>query len=231
MSVSLSVTASPERLPLDRICDVELGLTLTNTGTKSVEIVPKAAKLAAIASFAGIGITWSFELLPEGGGASLPVIELRRWYGPPGNPPSPAYAKKDSVTIKPGAQHVEPMVACWIPNDRLAPEHLSPATIDPEGMDNIGPRAWTPPAGTSIPAPLHESFPLAQASVLVLQVNASFIKPAMKKLPDFLRGHVVAFVPGAGTYQMQVGYSQNSWMGVGETLLVRAAPVPLRVGA
>src|SRR5438552_501236 len=102
MSLSMSVTVSPDRLPLDRICDVEVALTLTNTGNSPIEIFPQAAKLAAVASFAGIGITWSFELNPEGGTTSLPVIELRRWYGPPGNPPSPAYAKKGSVTIKPG---------------------------------------------------------------------------------------------------------------------------------
>ncbi len=229
-ALSLRASIVPDRLPIDRICDVDLQLALCNEGKETIEIYPNAAKLAAIASFAGIGISWSLVLTPEHGEPPLPLLELRRWYGPPGNPPSPASAKQHAVSLGPGAQHVERQLACWIPNARLAPEHLRPEVLDPDGMDNIAARSWTPPPGYDAPPPLHERFPLARASVLVLGANAASIGAAMREQTDFLRGHVVAFVPAAGTYELRVGYVQNSWMGLGKTFQVLAAPVRLDVG-
>ena len=226
----LRASTFPDRLPLDRTCDVDLQFTLCNQGRKAIEIYPKAAKLAALASFAGVGISWSLALIPENSDVPLPLLELRRWYGPPGNPPSPAYAKQLGVSLGPGAQHVERQLACWIPNARLAPEHLAPAVLDPQGMDNIAARSWTPPPGHPVPPPLQDHFPLAQASVLVLGSNAASVEAAMRQQTDFLRGHVVAFIPAAGAYDLHVGYAQNSWMGLGKTFQVRASPVRLRVG-
>lgn len=228
--VSLRVSAAPDRLPLDRICDIDLQLTLCNEGTEKVEIYPKAAKLDAVASSAGIGISWTLALIPQTSNDPVPLLELRHWYGPPGNPPAPSYAKSLATTLAPGEQHVHRQLACWIPNARLAPEHLSPAVLDPQGMDNIATRSWTPPAGYKLPPPLQDHFPLAQASVLVLGANAAALESAMREEADFLRGHVVAFVPAAGTYHLHVGYAQSSWMGLGKTFQVRAAPVRLDIG-
>src|SRR6185295_13705542 len=98
--------------------EVELVFTLSNQGREAIEIYPQAAKLAALASYAGIGISWSIALTPENSETPLPLVELRRWYGPPGNPPSPEYAKKLSVSLRAGGEHVERQVACWIPNAR-----------------------------------------------------------------------------------------------------------------
>ena len=228
--LALRVTSTVDQLPLDRTCDLELELVLTNRGRKAIEIYPNAAKLAAIASYAGIGITWAIALIPAGSETPLPLLELRRWYGPPGNPPSPAYAKQQAVSLAAGEEHVAHLVACWIPNAHLSPDHLAPAVLDPEGMDNVAPRSWTPPPGYPMPPPLVESFPLAQASVLVFNATAPAIEAAMRDKPDFLRGHVVAFVPGAGAYELHAGYQQSSWMGLGSTFDVRATPLRLVVG-
>lgn len=229
--LALRVRSSVEQLPLDRICEVDLELMLRNDGRGAIEIFPKAAKLAAIASFAGIGFTWSLAIVPDGSETAVPLLELRRWYGPPGNPPAPSYAKQFLVSLDPGAEHVEHLGACWIPNARLAPEQLSPSVLDPQGMDNVATRSWTPPPGYPMPPPLVETFALARASVLVFGARAAAIETAMRDQPDFLRGHVVAFVPGAGAYDLRVGYAQNSWMGLGKTLEARAAPTRLIVGA
>jgi hypothetical protein len=228
--VSLRARVVPDRLPLDAICDVALRLVLRNEGSKTIEIYPQAAKLDAISTFAGIGMSWGIALLPENGTEPLPLQELRRYYGPPGNPPSPAHAKTLGVSLAQGEEHVVDQFACWIPNARLLPEHLSPAVLDPEGMEGIGPRSWTPSPGDKVPPPLRDSFPLAKASVLVFGAPAAAMEAAMREQHDFLRGRVVAFVPAAGTYELHVGYSQSSWMGLGETFNVKAAPVRLRVG-
>jgi hypothetical protein len=230
-SLLLRASAVPDRLPIDRICDVDLQLALCNQGREAIEIYPGAAKLAAIASFAGMGFTWSLALIPQNGDAALPLLELRRWYGPPGNPPSPAYAKQLGVTLAPGAEHVERQLACWIPNARFAPEHLAPAVLDPQGMDNIAARSWTPPPGYPVPPPLQDRFPLARASVLVFGASAVSLEAAMREQADFLRGHVVAFVPDAGTYDLHVEYAQSSWMGLGKSFQVRATPVRLHAEA
>jgi hypothetical protein len=222
VSLSLHVTITPDVLPSDTACDVELRLALRNDGRKTIAVSPSAAKLAAIASFAGMGITWSIGFTLDG--AAVPMQELRTYYGPPGNPPSPAWAKQQAVEIEAGAEHATQMIASWIPNSVLEPRHLVPAMLDPERMDNI--------AGPSIHAghtALAERIPLARASVLVFGPPWAMLAPTMTK-DDFLRGKVVAFFTQPGAYELRAQYAQMSWMDVGERLRVDAAPVAVRVG-
>jgi len=222
MSVSLHTRVTPDALPLDTACDVCVRLALRNDDTQQVTVYPGAAKISSVISYAGVGITWGLAFV-DSAGVSLPLQELRRWYGPPGNPPGPGFAKEAGVTLARGDEHVIDLLACWIPNALLEPRHLSPTALDPEGMDNIA-----GPSRSPIPA-LVERFPLAQASVVVFGAPWSRLGPARTE-DDFLRGHVVAFVPEPGTYALHAQYVQSSWMGVGTPLHADAAPVRVSVG-
>ncbi len=221
MPVSLAVEPAPAVLPADAPCDLALRLVVRNDGTAPVEIYPEVAKLSAISSYAGAGITWHVELADAGG--AVPIQELRRWYGPPGNPPGPGIPKQYVVTLAPGAEHVAHLAACWIPNAILEPRHLDVRALDPEGMDNIA----GPSRIAGHPA-LAERIAVAGASVLVLQATWSALDAARAK-DDFLRGHVVAFVSRPGVYELRIGYSQHSWMGLGAQLAAHGA-ANLRIG-
>ena len=223
MTLSLHATIDPSAWPADAACEVAIRLALRNDGKKKLAVSPTVAKLAAISSFAGMGITWSIGFVIDGD--AVPMQELRSWYGPPGNPPSPAWAKQQAVELAPGAEHVTQMIGSWIPNARLEPRHLVPATLDPEGMDNVA----APSRHEGQPPPLAQRIPLAQASVLVFGAPWSALEKTMTK-DDFLRGKVVAFFTKPGAYQLRAQYAQMSWLDVGEKLRVEAAPVALRVG-
>jgi len=222
MTVSLHATLSTDRLSASESADFQLRLSLRNDGDKPTKVYPSAAKLAAIASYAGVGISWGVQLSDDAG-AQIPISELRTWYGPPGNPPSPQWAENSAITLAPGKTHELAIPMAWIPNAKLKPRQIDPAVIDPEGMDAIA----GPHKGTPWPVPVAERIPLAQASVLVVGTPLGAI--ALDK-EDCLRGKVVAFVVKPGEYKLQAFYSQHSFMGVGEQLGATAAPIALHVG-
>jgi hypothetical protein len=221
MTVSLHAALSLDRWSSTEAADLQLRLTLRNDGTAAAKVYPTAAKLAAIASYAGIGISWGVQL-QDVAGAQIPIRELRTWYGPPGNPPSPQWAESSAVKLAPGAKHELAIPMAWIPNAKLKPRQLDPTVIDPEGMDSIA----GPHKGPQWPIPISEQIPLATASVLV--VGSPLGAVALDK-EDSLRGKVVAFVVSPGDYTLQAFYSQHSFMGVGEQLSATAAPIALRV--
>jgi len=169
-------------------------MTLRNAGTAAIALATDVAKLDAIASYAGVGITWGLEI------PGVKICELRRWYGPPGNPPAPSVITKAARKLKPGADEVVEFPCAWLPNRVLEPRHL--ANLDPEGMDRLG--------------------DVSGASVLVFMARG-----LDRKADDFLRGHVVAFFPAPGTYELRASYTQAPWQGVGEQH--RAVAPPLTV--
>lgn len=171
-------------------------MTLRNTGSAPISLATGAAKLDAVASFAGVGITWGIEI------PGVKLCELRRWYGPPGNPPAPSVITKASKKLAPGADEIVEMRAAWLPNSALEPRHLR--NLDPEGMDRLG--------------------DVSGASVLVFSPL-----PIDRTADDFLRGHVVAFFPGSGTYELRASYTQAPWQGVGEQHRAVAPPITLTV--
>lgn len=193
--LELTAELDPARLP-QAPCDVRLRLVLRNAGSAPISLATDMAKLAAVASYAGVGITWGLDI------AGVKIRELRSWYGPPGNPPAPSAITKAARTLAPGASETVEMPAAWIPNRVLEPRHL--ANLDPQGMDNLG--------------------DVSGASVLVL-----FPRGLDRKADDFLRGHVVAFFPGPGTYELRASYAQAPWMGVGERHRAESPPVVITV--
>ncbi len=209
-TLSLHATLTPDVWPGDAACDVVVRLVLRNEGGTRAAASPALAKLGAIASYAGIGITWNIGFVSDA--AQVPLQELRRWHGPPGNPPSPEWARQQSVEIEPGAEHVTELMACWIPNRVLEPRHLSTAALDPEGMDQVD--------------ALASRIPLATASVLVFGMRSAELATTAD---DVLRGHVVAFFTQPGTYEVHAQYAQMSWMGVGDKFQISAAPVSIHV--
>jgi hypothetical protein len=162
--------------------------------------------------------------LVDDAGVAVHIQELRRWYGPPGNPPAPSYAKEQSITIKPKAEHVVDLGGCWIPNALLEPRHLDPTALDPQGMDNVA-----SPSRFAGAVPLADQIDLPRASVLVLSGRWAQLDTA-RSAADFLRGHVVGFVTRAGTYELRVQYVQESWLDIGQRLRLDAKPVIVRIG-
>ena len=223
MSLSLHVAVSPDRWPASAAQNVSIRAALRNDGKQDETIVPQMAKLAPIGSFAGVGVTWNVTLVDEAG-APVHIQELRRWYGPPGNPPAPSYVKQNAVTIAPGKEHVVDLGGCWIPNPQLEPRHLDPAQLDPEGMDNVA-----GPARFAGAVPLSERIDLAKASVFVLMAPWDQLAKA-RSASDFLRGHVVGFVTHPGAYQLRVQYAQESWMDIGQRVRVEAPPIAVHIG-
>jgi len=191
--LELTAELLPARLPATR-CDVTLRLVLHNASSAPISLATDVAKLAAVASYAGVGITWGIDI------AGVKLRELRSWYGPPGNPPAPSVITQASRTLAPGASKTVEMQAAWLPNSVLEPRHL--ANLDPQGMDGLG--------------------DVSGASVLVF-----FPRGLDLEADDFLRGHVVAFFPGSGSYELRASYTQAPWMGVGEQHHAVAAPITL----
>ena len=216
MGLRLQLDVSPDRLRLDTASDLELRLRLTTDAR--VTIYPAAAKLEAIVSYAGVGITWGVSLAgPDG---AVPIKELRTWYGPPGNPPAPSWVKRDAIELRPGVEHVITLPACWIPNAEIDPASLDPKLLDPQGMDNI-----SGPGFVGHP-PLVELVALARCSVIAFAPLGQLDRSKV----DFLRGRVVAFVPAAGSYELTAAYQQFSFMGVGENVQAIAPAVPIVIG-
>ena len=207
MTLTLHPALSREQLPIDKACDLDVKLVLRNDGKEAITIYPNAAKLSAIVSYAGIGISWMIELA-DTSGTRVPFHELRTWYGPPGNPPAPSWANEHAVKLAPGKEHASSVGLCWIPSVLLEPRHIDPKTIDPENMDRVVP-----------PGP--------DASVLV--VNAR-VETLNRKKADFLRGHVVAFVPQPGEYALRFAYSQSTWGNNVGNLASNVAPVKFEIG-
>lgn len=193
MALTLAASATPDRVAQG---DVVIRLVLRNTGGAPIAIAPAVAKLAAVASFAGVGITWELAL------GDARITELRRWYGPPGNPPAPSFIKQYEVTLAPGAEHVTELAACWIPH--LEPRQRAQTTLDPQGIDGLG--------------------PIGDVGVLVIGATSAQLD---RTGDDFLRGHVVAFVGEGGRRELRVSYVQRPWLKVGEQHEAVAAPVAI----
>jgi hypothetical protein len=203
VTLSLRASIDPVVFP-NTPCDVRVQLALVNDGSAAFTVSPSVAKLAAIASYAGIGVTWNLAFAR--GDAAVPLQELRTWYGPPGNPPAPSVMQQYATTIAPWSEHAVELLAAWIPNAALEPRHLAPNALDPEGMDHVaGPARFQ--AGVPV---LEERIPLARASVLVFGSTWTKLSAARTK-DDFLRGHVVAFFTEPGEYTLTVAYSEAPW--------------------
>lgn len=193
--LELSAELTPARLPATP-CDVSLRFVLRNSSSAPISLATDLAKLAAVASYAGVGIAWGIDI------AGVKICEVRTWYGPPGNPPPPSVITSASKQLAPGGERAFVIPAAWIPNSALEPRHL--ANLDPQGMDRLG--------------------DVSAASVLVF-----YPRGLDRKADDFLRGHVVAFFPGPGTYELRASYTQAPWQGVGEQHQAVAPPITVTV--
>ena len=193
--LELSAALTPARLP-QTPCDVTLRMELRNAGRTPISLATDLAKLDAVASYAGAGVTWGIEI------SRVKICELRTWYGPPGNPPAPSAIAKLARPLAPAASKVVELPAAWIPASELEPRHL--ANLDPQGMDGLG--------------------DVSGSSVLVFHA-----RKLDRKADDFLRGHVVAFFPGPGTYELRVSYAQGTWFGMGERHRAAAPPIDVLV--
>ena len=210
--IALSASVEPAVWPAGELADVTVRLVLVNEGGKAAAVYPAAAKLADVASMAGVGIVWQLRFV--GAGGPVPQTELRQWHGPPGNPPSPRGVKDSTeLILKPSASTEVVLPACWIPNARLTPAQLDPATLDPAGMDGVA------------------RLSVAGASALVFGQRRAQVEPMLAR-PDVLRAgfsNVVAFFPGPGEYRLDAAYLQQSWMDLGEKLTAAAPAAPFRV--
>jgi hypothetical protein len=219
VTLALDVAIEPARLDAEP-ANVTVRLVLRNAGSSNVTIHPSVAQPSGISSYAGIGITWVMSFYA--GGERQPMQELRRWYGPPGNPPGPGALTHAGVTLAPTATHETLFAAVWIPNARLEARHLAPAAIDPQGMDNIA----APSRIAGHPA-LAERIDLPRASVLVFGATWEKLSPEMAK-DDFLRGHLVAFM-SAGEYTLRASYIEAPFFG-GTKVHSNEGAASLRVG-
>jgi hypothetical protein len=102
--------------------------------------------------------------------------------------------------------------------------------LDPDGMDNIGPRKFDLTAGQESAPPLSSLMPLTKASILVLGRRCGDMKQDLGKKRALLRGAVVGVFPAPGAYILEATYLQDSWMQIGEKLSVPTAPVSISVG-
>src|SRR5438067_228205 len=95
--IVLSAHAEPAAWPVDALCDVVFRLVLTNEGDREVAVYPLAARLSDMITSAGVGISWQLRF--SGPNGPVPQQELRTYFGPPGNPPSPS-AVKSSTEVR-----------------------------------------------------------------------------------------------------------------------------------
>jgi hypothetical protein len=188
--------------------DLALELRFTQQAQAAVTIYPDAAQLAQRSGWGGP--TFEVRLVPEAGGPAVPLVELRTWYGPPGQPPTAAYFAPHRRKVKPGRTEQHVLRACWLPGGTLLPGQLEARVLDPQGMDGLE-ASW-----------------LGGASVLVLGRRCAELEPR-RRAPDLLRGHVIALVPTGGRYGVSVVYAQQQWGAFKPTnpLRLQSAPVSL----
>jgi hypothetical protein len=181
----LDLAIEPGRWPDGELLDVRLVATFENRSAGALELYPDVARFSVESGWGSP--TWHLE------GPTAKLRELRHQYGPPGMPPTGAYYAPHRKRLKPGRREKHVVAACFIPASRLRPEHLSPATLDPEGMDG-----WAaPPPGTS---------------VLVLGRSRAELLAEQSRRPDFLRPSVLMLI-GPGSLDLRLRYDQRPWTG------------------
>jgi hypothetical protein len=181
--LQLAVAIEPDRLSGGDLLDVHLVVTFENRSPKPLELYPDVARFSVESGWGGP--SWHLEA------PGAKVLELRNHYGPPGMPPTASYYKPHRKRLAPRRQVSHVIAACFIPASRLGPEHLSPAALDPEGMDG-----WVAPSpGTS---------------VLVLRRSRVDLSPLLSRRPDFLRPSVLMLLR-PGSLVLRVRYDQRSW--------------------
>jgi hypothetical protein len=204
---SLAMTAAfePDRLPPDELVDVRLIVTFTNPGPEAVTLYAGAAMFSVQGGWGSP--TW--DLRTEAAPAQT-LLELRTWYGPPGDPPTQDYYVRHRKWLAAGESHTAIERGCFIPARRLSAEHLSPQSLDPDQMDGF----MAPPPGTS---------------VLAFGIDRDWALTEMKKRADFLRPGLLLFLP-PGDMPFRLRYRQRPWTGFEpETIIDTEARCLLRL--
>ncbi|MEW6516645.1 MAG: hypothetical protein AB1439_07080 [candidate division FCPU426 bacterium] len=213
MNLQLEAEVEPAVWPANKMRDITIRLRMTNNSPLPVTIYPAYTALAWKVSVASMGMTWDLKFKPEEPGLSASGHELRTYYGPPGEPVSELAVRKAGKVLKPGAEHVTTLQACWIPHALLQTEHLSMQTLDPEGLDNL----------RSIPQ-------FDKCSVLVFGASSAWIKDHSKS-KEMLRGFMVVFFSGPGRYTLRASYHQTPVMcKIVEELKAEATGVEVEAG-
>ncbi len=184
--MELELTLTPASLPKDALAEVTLALTFRHGGLLSKSLYVDQAQLAPASGWAGPW--WDVLLLQDGVERPERLREVRTWYGPPGMLPTDEAFKP--VKLERGKPLRRELRACWVPAARLAPEHVSVETLDPEGMDGF----------SSL------GFELRGAGVLALGRTRADVEQAMRARKDFLRPGKVLFLPAQGRCALRVGY-------------------------
>ena len=216
MKPTLMATVTPRQWSAEQMQDVTFRFEIHNSGSSALEIFPKTIALKWLMSQAGLGMEWDLAFAGMEPGARSHGVELRTYYGPPGEPVNATWLESTRLRLEPGAKWNTTLTACWIPRRLLVPASLDPATLDPKGYDNIE----------------AARIDLTQASVLVFGSTCESMRAAMAAGPEFLRGHVVVFFDRAGQYALQATYRQQPILyPFVQTLTIEAAPITLDVGA
>ena len=189
--LQLKVEMSPKAFSPSALTDVALALTLVNTGTAPLDVFPRAAELSARSGW--VGPFWTLDLLRNGVIQHDAVREVRRWYGPPEEPPDRSHWDNAKVLLQSGGSTGHVLKACFVPRDMLDGDHLDPETLDPEGHDGIAERGLN----------------FVGSHVLVLERSCGEVAAERRKRADFLRPGVNVFVLGNGRYELQLGYVQG----------------------
>ncbi|WP_061249829.1 hypothetical protein [Leptospira alstonii] len=182
----LSFQSSGNNFPASEIIDLEFKIRFENRTDEPIEIYPK---IAAFPKTIGWGCP-NFEMEIE----DAKTQELRSYYGPPAQPPTQNYYKKNLNLLLSGEFFERTVSACWIPNSKIPKRSLSKELLDPEGYDGID-----------------ESL-FKKSSMLVLNRNRSEIVSELKLREDFLRPNHLILFPGSGEYKFFLTYYQNSWV-------------------
>lgn len=231
MKLSLHATIEPNQWPMDRMQNVLIRLDLRNDGETAIPVYPRVVSLHGLVSTASMGVEWDLVFRPEGKGGQPKIVELRTYYGPPGEPVDEKWMRKTALILKSGESWKSEIHACWVPNALLKPAHLDPTTLDPNGYDNINPQPANPAAGgLGRPPRLAEVIPLARASVLIFNASSVELTPASAMNDDFLRGHLVMFFTEPGPYHLQAVYRQAAFMVPIQAFEVNSQPLPLQIG-
>jgi hypothetical protein len=235
--ITLTLVLEPTVWPSATAKDIAFRMRLTNRSDRKLELYPDAAKLSQEGGWTGP--IWQVVIRGAGSTREAPVKHIRTYYGPPGMPPAASYFKSFRKKIKQRETIEARLQACFLPNAMLRPEHLAAAKLDPDGADGIRntdrPPPELPPQLKNDPRviealkPLEERISLASASVLVFGKSCADLDRERATRADFLRPGIVAFLPGAGAYEVEVSYAQpespGSGLQAGKALIATSPPV------
>jgi hypothetical protein len=212
-ALDLEVQPSVASLPTGAPSELVLRARIVNTGTERAILYTAVARPDTSAGWTGP--TWGLEVDAVAGGPDLVRrLELRTWYGPPGQPPGASWFETGRAALLPRKSSAHELPLCFLPREVLKDAQLAAATLDPEGFDGIA----------SFPA-------LAASAVLIWGARPSEVAPHLAE-DELLRGHHVIFVPARGVLRMRLVYRQAAATGFSpeQALSIASAPFEVRVG-